>query len=243
MPSSNMNRHRLVLQASYRTPLTLWVVGLIALSGVGLVYKLRAGDVTLNPLWVLEPSASRVGEHVARPARWARMVPLAVAAKGQSHAESLLVPLPQVSPPVVSLARESEAAAAVEHVETTPVPLSQPLRTFNGLAIRKVKTMRMLVTAYSPDARSCGNSADNITASGYSVWTNGMKMVAADTRLLPFGSIITVPGYDGGNPVPVMDRGGAIKGMRLDVLYPTHEAARVWGKQWLDVEVWQYADK
>ncbi|MEM6458636.1 MAG: 3D domain-containing protein [Planctomycetota bacterium] len=114
--------------------------------------------------------------------------------------------------------------------------------TFDGRPLRPVKTVRMLTTAYSPDARSCGIWADGITASGYSVWTNGMKLVAADTDLLPFGSIVTVPGYHGGRPVPVLDRGGAIKGHRLDVLYPTHERALRWGAQRLDVTVWEYAD-
>ena len=100
----------------------------------------------------------------------------------------------------------------------------------------------MLVTAYSPDARSCGKHADGITASGYSVWTNGMKLVAADTDVLPFGSMVSIPGYDDGEVVPVLDRGGAIKGNRLDVLYATHERALQWGAQWLEVTVWEYAD-
>jgi len=114
--------------------------------------------------------------------------------------------------------------------------------TFNGRPLRKVRTMTMKVTAYSPDARSCGKFADGITASGYSVWTNGMKLVAADTELLPFGTVVSVPGYDAGRPVPVLDRGGKIKGQRLDVLYPTHEIAREWGVQEVDVTVWEYAD-
>lgn len=114
--------------------------------------------------------------------------------------------------------------------------------TFDGRPLRKVRTLAMQVTAYSPDARSCGKSADNITASGYSVWTNGMKLAAADTRVLPFGSIVTVPGYNGGRPIPILDRGGAIKGLRLDVLYPTHELALQWGRQDLEVTVWEYAD-
>lgn len=122
-----------------------------------------------------------------------------------------------------------------------PAPAASGL-TFNGRPLRKVRTLRMLVTAYSPDERSCGPWADGITASGYSVYTNGMKLAAADTRLLPFGTIITVPGYHGGRPVPVLDRGGKIKGKRLDVLYPTHERARQWGSQWLEVTVWDYAD-
>lgn len=124
------------------------------------------------------------------------------------------------------------------------MPVVQPDEAayFGGRPLRKTKTLRMLVTAYSPDERSCAPFADNITASGYSVWTNGMKLVAADTKLLPFKSIITVPGYHGGRPVPVLDRGGRIKGERLDVLYPTHAIARRWGKKWLDVDVWEYAD-
>ena len=115
-------------------------------------------------------------------------------------------------------------------------------RAFGGRKLEKVRTIDMTVTAYSPDARSCGKWADGITASGYSVWTNGMKLVAADTDLLPFGTIVTVPGYNDGKPVQVLDRGGAIKGKRLDVLYPTHNIARQWGKQQLKVTVWKYAD-
>jgi 3D (Asp-Asp-Asp) domain-containing protein len=69
-----------------------------------------------------------------------------------------------------------------------------------------------------------------------------MKLVAADTEVLPFGSIISVPGYDNESVVPVLDRGGAIKGRRLDVLYPTHEQARKWGRQALEVTVWDYVD-
>lgn len=151
-----------------------------------------------------------------------------------------------VETPTPRLAAEPQARPEPMIVEPpaieqpTPQPLDAPM--FNGRPIRKVRTMRMLVTAYSPDERSCGQFADGVTASGYSVWTNGMKLVAADTRLLPFKSIITIDGYNEGKPVPVLDRGGKIKGHRLDVLYPTHEIARKWGKQWIDVDVWDYAD-
>ncbi len=114
--------------------------------------------------------------------------------------------------------------------------------TYNGRPLRPVKTIMMTVTAYSPDERSCGKWADGITASGYSVWTNAGKLVAADTRLLPFGTILTVPGYNGSKPVPVLDVGGKIKGQRLDVLYPTHAIATRWGVKQLPVTVWEYAD-
>lgn len=146
---------------------------------------------------------------------------------------TLAMPEPAPAPKPAPASAKPQAAKAK--------PAAAPL-SFDGRPLRKVRTMRMLVTAYSPDERSCGASADGITASGYSVWTNGMKMVAADTRVLPMHSVISVPGYNGARPVPVLDRGGAIKGNRLDVLYPTHEIARKWGKQWLTVTVYEYAD-
>lgn len=117
------------------------------------------------------------------------------------------------------------------------------LRFFNGRPVRPARTMRMEVTGYSPDARSCGKWADGKTCSMHSVWTNASKLVAADTRVLPLGSMVSVPGYHDGEIVPVLDRGGAIKGRKLDLLYPTHRQARVWGRQFVEVVVWEYADE
>lgn len=158
--------------------------------------------------------------------------------------------VPEISLPGPALIqREREIVKATQDSgpalgETLPTPnrITAAAPTFDGRPLRPVKTMRMLTTAYSPDAQSCGIHADGITASGYSVWTNGMKLAAADTSVLPFGTVITVPGYNGGRPVPVLDRGGVIKGHRLDLLYPTHEIALQWGAQRLDVTVWEYAD-
>lgn len=142
----------------------------------------------------------------------------------------------------------AESAPAIEPqviIEEGPPTVTPPegfQRYFDGRPIRAVKTMWMTVTAYSPDERSCDDSADGYTATNHSVWTNAMRLVAADTSLLPFGSMLTVPGYADGEVVPVLDRGGAIKGRRLDVLYPTHEIARKWGRQRLQVTVWEFAD-
>lgn len=156
-------------------------------------------------------------------------------ADAEGKKQVLAMPLPD-RPEV-----EDVATASIEPAATTGA--RQAAAMFNGRPLRKVRQLDMKVTAYSPDERSCGIWADGITASGFSVWTNGMKLVAADTRLLPFGSIVSIPGYNGGRPVPVLDRGGAIKGHRLDVLYPTHEIALQWGVQNLNVTVWEYADE
>ena len=100
----------------------------------------------------------------------------------------------------------------------------------------------MTVTAYSPDARSCGESADGITATLHSVTTNGARLIAADPEQLPYGSMLSVPGYNDGLIAPVLDCGSAIKGPRLDVLYASHEEARAWGVKLLPVTLWEYAD-
>lgn len=60
--------------------------------------------------------------------------------------------------------------------------------------------------------------------------------IAADTTVLPFGTIIEVPGYGYGR---VEDRGGAIKGNKLDLWFPTHESALHWGRQRVTVRVWK----
>jgi len=140
--------------------------------------------------------------------------------------------------------RESEGRATEAFNAGTSAPKIFPAGTrfFDGRPVRAAKTIEMVVTAYSPDWRSCGDSADGITATLHHVSTNGAKLVAADPKLLAYGSLLTIPGYDAGKVVPVLDCGGAIKGNRLDVLFPTHEEARKWGVRKLKVTVWEYAD-
>ncbi|HEX8914616.1 MAG TPA: 3D domain-containing protein [Humisphaera sp.] len=100
----------------------------------------------------------------------------------------------------------------------------------------KARTIRMEVTAYCPCRKCCGSNARGVTASGRPVSHNGGRFVAADTRVLPMGSRIVVPGYAAA-PVQVIDTGSAIKGNRLDVYFPSHKAALEWGRQVVDVTV------
>jgi 3D (Asp-Asp-Asp) domain-containing protein len=102
---------------------------------------------------------------------------------------------------------------------------------------RRLRTMRMLVTAYCPCPKCCGPNAQGLTASGRRISYNGGRFVAADTNLLPFGTKLIIPGYHDDRPVQVQDRGGAIKGRHLDVFFPSHRQAMEWGKQWLTVTV------
>lgn len=140
-------------------------------------------------------------------------------------------PSPSESP---SVAQRGDASATTYFPEGT--------RFFDGRPIRPVRTVIMTVTAYSPDARSCPGTDDNLTATLHHVTTNHFRLAAADPKVLPYGSMISVPGYDDSRVVPVLDCGSAIKGRRLDLLFPTHEEARAWGVRKIPVTIWGYAD-
>ncbi len=117
------------------------------------------------------------------------------------------------------------------------------IKSFNGQKYRFVKTIKLRVTAYAPDVRCTWPFPGTTTASGMSVKTNGGRLVAADTALIPLHSLVSVPGYAGGSAVPVLDRGGAIKGSRLDILLPTFDQAKNWGSKTLEVKVYQPIDE
>ncbi|OHB74644.1 MAG: hypothetical protein A2Z25_10405 [Planctomycetes bacterium RBG_16_55_9] len=97
------------------------------------------------------------------------------------------------------------------------------------------QTVQMRVTAYCPCAKCCGKYSDGITASGHKI-ADGDTFVAADKKY-SFGTQMIVPGYNDSKPVDVLDRGGAIRGNRLDVFFNSHEQARQWGVRYLPVEV------
>ena len=97
------------------------------------------------------------------------------------------------------------------------------------------QTVRMRVTAYCPCPKCCGEYSDGITANGHRI-RPGDTFAAADRRY-SFGTEMLIPGYNNSAPVEVLDRGGAIKGNRLDVFFATHQEALQWGVQYLDVKV------
>jgi len=100
----------------------------------------------------------------------------------------------------------------------------------------RARLVRMRVTAYCPCDICCGPKAQGITASGHTVAADHGRFVAADP-VLAFGTRLVVPGYNGGRPVRVLDRGGAIKGRSLDVYFDDHETAREWGVRYLAVAI------
>ena len=97
------------------------------------------------------------------------------------------------------------------------------------------QTVRMRVTAYCPCQKCCGKYSDGQTACGHKIHP-GDAFVAADKKYC-FGTEMLVAGYNNGEPVKVLDRGGVIRGNRLDVFFGSHEKALRWGVKYLDVKV------
>lgn len=95
--------------------------------------------------------------------------------------------------------------------------------------------IRMRVTAYCPCPKCCGKYSGGPTACGHKI-RPGDTFVAADKRYC-FGTEMLIAGYNNGQPVKVLDRGGAIQGDRLDVFFGSHEEALEWGVKYLDVKV------
>jgi len=97
------------------------------------------------------------------------------------------------------------------------------------------QTVQMRVTAYCPCEKCCGKYSNGQTACGHKI-RPGDAFVAADKEY-SFGTEIIIPGYENAAPVKVLDRGGAIRGNRLDVFFSSHEEALKWGVRHLDVKV------
>ncbi len=87
------------------------------------------------------------------------------------------------------------------------------------------------VTAYCPCAKCCGKTT-GITASGTRA-TAG-RTVAASGQF-SFGTKLLI----NGNEYVVEDRGGAIKGNKIDIYMNSHAEALAWGVRYLPVEVVQ----
>ena len=99
-----------------------------------------------------------------------------------------------------------------------------------------------IVTSYCEKSCCCGPDACGITASGMPV--RYYTAFCAAPRSIPFDTQIEIPGYFG-RPVRVLDRGGAIKGNRLDVFFHDkdgktgHQRAREWGVRKLVCKVYR----
>ena len=103
--------------------------------------------------------------------------------------------------------------------------------------IEILRTISARVTAYAPFDNISGICADNNPYSTSTGKFPGSEYAAADPLILPYGTMLNIPGY---GTVEIQDTGGALRGkseVRIDVFMETHEEAIAWGVKWLDIKL------
>ena len=133
----------------------------------------------------------------------------------------------------VCVMTEKISAQAVEVSEVTGV--SEPIveqEYTTAAAERAYIEVTATLTAYCPCVKCCGKS-DGITASGTQA-TAG-RTVAVDTRLIPYGTEISIDG----KTYVAEDCGGKVKGYTIDVFFDSHEEALNFGRQTKTVKIYK----
>lgn len=86
-------------------------------------------------------------------------------------------------------------------------------------------------TAFTANCNGCSGK----TATGLDLRANpGAKVIAVDPRVIPLGTKVYVEGY--GYAVAA-DTGGAIKGNKIDVFFPTKSEAYRWGRKTVKIRI------
>jgi 3D (Asp-Asp-Asp) domain-containing protein len=111
---------------------------------------------------------------------------------------------------------ELEAAAARRSPGAAAVELAPSLAP----AVRLGRTITVASTGYSLPGR---------TSTGMPV---GHGVVAVDPSVIPLGTRLTIPGYGEG---VAADTGGAVRGNRIDLWFPTPAQARAWGRRTITI--------
>jgi 3D (Asp-Asp-Asp) domain-containing protein len=128
-----------------------------------------------------------------------------------------ITPATKVETPLAEIAPIEDVPETTEAPEATE-PAPQSLGTFK-------------LTAYCSCPLCCGEWADGTTYTGTTA-TAG-RTIAVDPDVIPLGSTV----YINGAPFVAEDIGGAIQGNRIDVYFPTHDAAIEFGVQYAEISI------
>lgn len=132
---------------------------------------------------------------------------------------------------LLSQATEKEkqlvAAQTVQASTASSVSQSGTLSRGMSKSVSYSQALTMTATAYSGDAITASGTATARNSGGYST-------IAVDPRVIPLGSRVYVEGY--GYAV-AEDTGGAIKGNRIDLFFPTEGECESWGVRSVKVYV------
>ncbi|WP_234396840.1 G5 and 3D domain-containing protein [Bacillus massiliglaciei] len=123
---------------------------------------------------------------------------------------------------VVAVGAKAEAASKPEEVHAVPVSASSD---------KGGKEIYVSSTAYTASCSGCSG----VTTTGMNLKDNPhAKVIAVDPSVIPLGSKVYVEGY--GYAVAA-DKGGAIKGNKIDVFFSSKSDAYRWGVKRVKVQI------
>ncbi|MGG0669807.1 3D domain-containing protein [Sporosarcina koreensis] len=94
-----------------------------------------------------------------------------------------------------------------------------------------VKEITVSASAYTANCNGCSG----ITSTGINLKQNpDVKVIAVDPSIIPLGTKVYVEGY--GYAI-AGDTGGAIKGNKIDVFFPSKSEAYKWGRKQVKIKI------
>ena len=125
----------------------------------------------------------------------------------------------------------NETVQTTSTTTTTTTKTETNTKTVTSTGQAAGKNISVSATAYTANCNGCSG----VTATGVDLNANpNAKVIAVDPSVIPLGSKVYVEGY---GYATAADTGGAIKGNKIDVFIPSHDAALEWGRKQVNVQV------
>jgi 3D (Asp-Asp-Asp) domain-containing protein len=141
--------------------------------------------------------------------------------------------------PSIFLAELSNDGVLSEESTDPEIPSFELPQAPEGTSYRYERSVVAKVTGYTPGVESCGIFADGITSTGRNAWS--LWGVAADPSLLPYGTLVFIPGV---GYREVDDTGSAMreawrnrKETHIDLRFQDLTEAKIWGVRQLPVHI------
>ena len=144
----------------------------------------------------------------------------------------------------ISMFSLKQAVKTGKQIPMTKVVSKETPTLENSIDWSKYPVQKVVATGYTAGYESTGKKPGHpefgITYSGVMVKRDLYSTVAADLSVFPIGTILFIPGYGYG---VVADKGGAIRGHKVDLYYETiDDVYNQWGKKEIDVYVVEMGD-
>lgn len=135
--------------------------------------------------------------------------------------------------------RETKEGQRVSKKRTVSASSLTQVIDKNEVLLDQYPKVRVVATGYYAGYESTGKHPSHpsygITYSGVKVRRDDYSTIAADLRVFPLGTVLYIPGYGYG---VVADKGGAIRGNKIDLYFETkQDVFTQWGKKSVDVYI------